>query len=77
MLAETHLLFNLPQVFSRSVGLLYIIDLDTSAIVRVSDMLFKLRTVSNQFTFNGIDERAGSLIKPISSANLFKKPQIK
>ena len=77
MLAETHLLFNLSQVFSRSVGLLYIIDLDTSAIVRVSDMLFELRTISNQFTFNGVDERAGSLVESISSANLFKKPQIK
>ena len=77
MLAETHFLLDLPKVFSRTVGLLYIIDLDRGPIVSVSDVLFELRSVSDQFTFNSVDERTGSLVEAICSTNLFKKPQIK
>ena len=77
MLAETHFLLDLPKVFSRTVGLLNVVYLHRSAIVGVSDMLFELGTVSDQFSFYGIDERAGSLVETICSANLFKRPQIK
>ena len=77
MLAETHFLLDLSKVFSRTVGLLNVVYLHRSAIVGVSNMLFELRSVSDQFSFNSVDERAGSLVEAICSTNLFKKPQIK
>ena len=77
MLAETHFLLDLSKVFSRTVGLLNVVYLHRSAIVGVSNMLFEFGAVSDQFSFNGIDERAGTLVESVCSANLFIKPQIK
>ena len=77
MLAETHFLLDLSKVFSRTVGLLNVVYLHRSAIVSVSDVLFELGTVSDQFSFDSVDERAGSLVESVCSTNLFEKPQIK
>ena len=77
MLAETHLLLDLPQVLSSPFRLLYVIDLHRSPIVHVPDVLLELGAVTDQFTFDSVDERAGPLVETISSAYLSKKPQIK
>ena len=77
VLSETHLLLDLPHVLFGSVSLLNVRDLHISPIVVVSNVFLELRAVANAFAFNSVDERARPLVESISSAHLFKKPQIK